>query len=172
MIPWHLLLAFHRAADTVRRRYAWFMGARTALSVEEYIRTSFPGLDREYRDGEVAERSLPDHIHGRTQMQLGLFFGALRNRIPLYVCSETRVKLREGLILIPDVTVFAETPQLRVPETPPLIAIEILSPDDRLTAVRSKLEDYRACGAPPVWLVHPYSRRLYTCPPAFTHRAP
>jgi hypothetical protein len=35
-----------------------------------------------------------------------------------------------------------------VPDTPPLIAIEILSPDDLLTEVREKLEEYRAWGVP------------------------
>jgi Uma2 family endonuclease len=50
-----------------------------------------------------------------------------------------------------------------VPDTPPLIAVEILSPDDRLTEVREKLEEYRAWGVPHVWLVDPHSRRLYSC---------
>ena len=88
---------------------------------------------------------------------------ALRKKTSIFVCSETRVKLREGLILIPDVSVFSEAPQKRLPDTPPLIAIEILSPDDRLTAVRSKLEEYRAWGVPHVWLIDPYLRRLYKC---------
>jgi Uma2 family endonuclease len=54
-----------------------------------------------------------------------------------------------------------------VPELPPLIVIEILSPDDRLATVREKLEEYKAWGAPHVWLVDPHSRRLYTCDDGF-----
>lgn len=50
-----------------------------------------------------------------------------------------------------------------VPDSPPLIAIEILSPDDRLAEVREKLEEYRAWGVPHIWLVDPHSRRLYRC---------
>ncbi|HEV8145270.1 MAG TPA: Uma2 family endonuclease [Bryobacteraceae bacterium] len=139
------------------------MGAQTAHSLEEYLRTSFEGVDREYRDGELVERSLPDPTHGLTQMNLGAFFVALRKTTSIFPCSETRVRLREGLILIPDVCVFLETPQKRLPDTPPLIAIEILSPDDRHLAVRSKLEEYRAWGVPHVWLIDPYLRRLYKC---------
>jgi hypothetical protein len=30
------------------------------IAVEQYLHSSFPGLDREYRDGEIVERSLPD----------------------------------------------------------------------------------------------------------------
>jgi Uma2 family endonuclease len=79
------------------------------------------------------------------------------------------MKVREGLYLIPDVAVFwPSAPALLVPDSPPLIAIEILSPDDRLTAVREKLQEYRAWGVPHVWLVDPHSRRLYTCDAGLT----
>ena len=50
-----------------------------------------------------------------------------------------------------------------MPDSPPLIAIEVLSTDDRLTAVREKLEEYRAWGVPHVRLVDLHSRRLYIC---------
>ncbi len=41
--------------------------------------------------------------------------------------------------------------------------IEILSLDDRLPAVREKLEEYRAWGVVHVWLVDPHSKRMYIC---------
>ena len=50
------------------------MGAKTAISAEDYLRTSFPDLDREYRDGELVERSLPDYYHGKMQAILAAFF--------------------------------------------------------------------------------------------------
>ena len=130
------------------------MGAKAAISAEEYLHTSFPDLDREYRDGEVLERTMPDALHGTAQGLLCGFFVALRKKLSLYVLPETRMKLREGLYLIPD--------------SPPLIAIEILSPDDRLTAVREKLQEYRAWGVAHVWLVDPHSLRLYTCDTGLT----
>lgn len=139
------------------------MSAKAGIPVQEYLHTSFPDLDREYRDGEVVERSLPDYLHARTQMLLGVFFEALRKRLPVYACSELRVKLRTGLYLIPDVTVFWPSKPAAIPDSPPLVAIEILSPDDRLAKVREKLEEYKSWGVPHVWLVDPHSRRLYTC---------
>jgi Uma2 family endonuclease len=43
------------------------------------------------------------------------------------------------------VTVFyPKEPQERVPAAPPFVAIEILSPDDRMADVRDKLAEYRA----------------------------
>jgi len=140
------------------------MGAKSAISAEQYLRTSFPDLDKEYRDGEIVERSLPDYLHAKTQGLLVAFFAALRKRLPVFVCPELRLRVRQGLYLIPDVSVFyQDEPQQRVPETPPLLAIEILSSDDRLTKVREKLEEYRTWGVPHVWLVDPYAKRMYTC---------
>jgi len=59
------------------------MGAKTAISVEQYLHTAFPDLDREYRDGEIVERTSPDgfgpdYLHGKTQAVLAAFFMALR----------------------------------------------------------------------------------------------
>lgn len=139
------------------------MGSHAITSVEEYLRTSFPDLDREYRDGELVERSLPDFLHSRTQVRLAAIFEALRKRFPIFACTELRMKLRDCLYLIPDVSVFLGPRPPSIPEVPPLIAIEILSQDDRMAAVREKLEEHRAWGVKLVWLADPYQRRLYTC---------
>ena len=70
---------------------------------------------------------------------------------------------------IPDVSVFHPTaPVESVPSHPPFIVVEILSPEDRMSKVRGKLEEYRAWGVPHVWLVDPHERRLYTCDQGLT----
>ena len=53
------------------------------------------------------------------------------------------MRLRSNLVLIPDVAVFYQTEPSRVPDAPPLLVAEVLSLDDRLTAVREKLDEYR-----------------------------
>jgi len=142
--------------------YAEFMASRAAISVDEYLHTSFLDLDREYRDGELVERTMPDSLHGRTQALLGAFLIVAGRTLRLWACTETRMKLRSRVFLIPDIAVFA-SPQPLLPDTPPLIAIEILSPDDRLQAVREKLQEYHAWGVKHAWLVDPHGRRFYTC---------
>ncbi|HWE53858.1 MAG TPA: Uma2 family endonuclease [Bryobacteraceae bacterium] len=133
------------------------------MSAEEYLHTSFAGVDPEFRDGTFVERSIPDYLHGKTQALLIALFMALRKSLSLYPCAETRMMVRPGRFLIPDVAVFHPDEPGLVPSAPPLIAIEILSPDDRLLEVRAKLEEYRAWGVPHAWLVDPQSRRLYSC---------
>jgi Uma2 family endonuclease len=134
------------------------------MTVDEYLHTSFPDLDKEYRDGEVVERTLPDYLHAKAQAQIGSLFVALRKTLHLYPAAGVRLKLRPSHYLIPDIAVFHPAePSERVPSSPPFVVIEILSPDDRLTAVREKLQEYRQWGVPHVWLVDPHSKRLYTC---------
>ena len=84
------------------------------MHVEEYLHTSFVDLDREYRDGEVVERSLPDYLHSRTQALLGVFFEALRKQLLVYACPELRMKLRTGLSEVAVLPV----PELGVTVTP------------------------------------------------------
>ena len=132
------------------------MGVVAGVSVKEYLHSSFSGVDREYRDGAVVERSMPDYLHGKAQSILIALFMALRKELSLYPCAETRMMLRPGRFLIPDVAVFHRKEPGLVPDTPPLIAIEILSPDDRLSEVR---ESSRNIGRGALfhmsWLVDP-----------------
>ncbi len=114
------------------------MRIRFPGAIEEYLRTSFPGVDSEFREGELMERSVPDYLHGRTQLRLGKFFEILRKSLLLFPGVETRIKLREGLCLIPDVAVFWRSEPALVPDSPRLVAIEVPSLDDRLSAVREK----------------------------------
>jgi Uma2 family endonuclease len=83
-----------------------------------------------------------------------------------------RLKVREQLYLVPDVSVFwPDEPTLAFPDHPPLVVVEILFNEDRMAAVRSKLDEYHTWGLPHVWLVDPYLRKLYTCDDRLTEVA-
>ena len=43
------------------------MGTATLVSVEEYLRTSFPDADREYIDGRIVERNVGEVDHSDLQ---------------------------------------------------------------------------------------------------------
>jgi Uma2 family endonuclease len=147
------------------------MGVKTAMSVEEYLHTAFPDLDKEYRDGEIIDRSMPDYSHGKTQALLVAFFFALPDRLSLHPCVETRMRIRPSRYLIPDVAVFYPVEPSEVPVTPPLVAIEVLSPDDRMSDVREKLQEYRTWGVPHVWLIDPRLRRFYVSDPGLIEQS-
>jgi Uma2 family endonuclease len=136
------------------------MAAHTQISVEEYLRTSFEGPDREYLDGVIVERVMPNKPHSRAQARLIVRLAALEEKFSLWCLPEIRVRVGERRYRVVDVAVFSGEPE-EVPSTPPLIAIEIVSSDDRFADVLAKLEEYRTWGVAHVWFVDPMNRRLY-----------
>jgi hypothetical protein len=46
------------------------MGTTTLVSVEEYLRTSFPDADREYIDGRIVERNVGEVDHSDVQSSI------------------------------------------------------------------------------------------------------
>jgi Uma2 family endonuclease len=138
------------------------MGTKMLMSVDEYLHTTFDGADREYLDGEVVERNLGNKSHGRIQGRLIRQLGAYEERTGLYVIPEVRHRVQETRYRIPDVAVFEGEPEGEVPSTPPLVAIEILSPDDRIGYIVPKLDEYRHWGVRHIWLIDPEDRKLFT----------
>jgi Uma2 family endonuclease len=137
------------------------MSTKAAVSIEEYLRTSFEDLDREYVDGEIVERSLPDELHSETQWRLSGLIWDLSKTRPFHGRPDLRSRVSARRIRIPDVAIYAGAkPNAMVPTEPPFVAIEILSPDDRHSEVMQKFEEYEAWGVRHVWLVDPHRRRL------------
>jgi Uma2 family endonuclease len=146
------------------------MGTKVQVSPEEYLSTSFDGLDREYVRGEIRERSLPTNLHSKTQGQLiGIFFILGRQR-PIHTRPELRVRVAPRVFRVPDLSLFVgEEPQDPVPSFPPLIAIEVVSPDDRWSDLAEKLQEYWTWGVKHVWSVDPQMRKLYAYDSAGLH---
>src|SRR5262245_35780725 len=137
------------------------MSTQAAISIDEYLRTSFEGLDREYVDGEIVERALPDYPHSKTQWRLSGLIWDLSKKLPFHGSMDVRSRVSETRIRIPDVSIYAEQePDERVPSRPPLVAIEILSREDRYSDVMQKLEEYENWGVRHIWIVDPERRTL------------
>jgi Uma2 family endonuclease len=45
--------------------------------------------------------------------------------------------------------------------TPPLLVVEVLSPEDRMSRMYEKLEDYFAMGCGNIWILDPHRRKAY-----------
>jgi Uma2 family endonuclease len=138
------------------------MGSKTLMSVDEYLHATFDGADREYLDGEVVERNMGNKSHGKVQLRLGSALQAFEQRAGIFVVVEVRQRVTATRYRIPDIAVFEHEPAEEVPSAPPLVAIEILSPDDRIGYVIPKLEEYRQWGVDHIWIVDPDNRKLFT----------
>ena len=133
------------------------MATKTQIRPEEYLRMTFEH-DAEFVRGELVERAMPDLNHGRIQGLLFAQFESLRRSHGLYACVETRMKIAEDVYRLPDVGVFASPTSQQVPDQPLLVAIEILSHDDRHLDLMQKLEEYRQWGVPHIWVVNPLTK--------------
>ncbi|MBY0504112.1 MAG: Uma2 family endonuclease [Bryobacteraceae bacterium] len=140
------------------------MATQTLVAPAEYLSMSFADHDREYVHGEIVERGMPTRLHSQVQRQLIFLFCLLARRFPLFAYPELRLAVQPlNIYRIPDISIFAtEDPTLAVPDSPPLVAIEVASPDDRLTETLNKLAEYRAWGVDHIWLIDPLAKQLYS----------
>jgi Uma2 family endonuclease len=62
---------------------------------------------------------------------------------------------------VPDVCVYEREPDEQVLRTAPWIVVEILSPEDRMSRMQRKIEDYYGIGCPNIWILDPWRRKAY-----------
>ena len=145
------------------------MGVAVQVSLEEYLSTSYEH-DRDYIDGEVIERGMPDKDHSATQGGLVVFLGVRRRQLSIQVLPEQRVRVSASRFRVADICIIdRNAPDELVITTPPLLCIEILSPDDKVVATEAKIEDYLNMGVPCVWVINPRSRHAWIHTPAGSH---
>jgi len=102
---------------------------------------------------------MPDWIHSTIQYLILLQFAATTGD-RLFPRPELRVRIAPDVYRIPDISVVTQPPEGRVPDSPPLIVIEILSKDDRHSDLMQKLEECLAWGVPNIWVIDPATRRF------------
>lgn len=147
------------------------MGTITLVSVDEYLRTSFPDADREYIDGRIVERNVGEVDHSNVQSSI-LHYLRTHYKKRVWAGVEVRVQVKKTRFRVPDAVVMrGPKPTERIIRKPPVIAIEVLSPDDRASELEEKIDDYLGFGVPYVWVVNPETRRAYIHTPAGSHEA-
>lgn len=137
------------------------MPARTLVSVEKYLRTSYRP-DCDYVDGEVVERNLGEYNHASLQMAIAAYLFARRHQWHIIVLPGMRVQIKPNRFRIPDICVILGEPSEKILTKPPFLCIEILSPEDRMSRVRERIDDYLEMGVPYVWVLDPETRLAYT----------
>lgn len=130
-------------------------------TVREYLRTSW-SPDREYVDGRIEERNLGEKEHSIIQRYLTVLFAIKRAEWGVEVFPELRTQTNARNFRVPDVLVVRAGEKFdRYITRPPLIAIEILSPEDTLRAMQGKAAEYRSFGIEHIWIIDPEPRLAY-----------
>jgi len=131
------------------------MSTRTLVSEEEYLNTSYEP-DCEYLDGELVERNVGTKAHCRLALLLGAYFLHREKLCNIHVYTDVRTRVRQGRYRLPAVIVYSgPEPDEQVFTKPPLIWIEVLSPDDRPIRVNDKVRELLEFGVPYIWIIDP-----------------
>jgi Uma2 family endonuclease len=131
------------------------------VSVEEYLHTVYRP-DCDYVDGELVDRNVGEKNHADTQGEIFVYLHLRRAQWNIYPALEVRVQVSPTRYRVPDICVFAGPgPQEQVFTRPPLLCIEILSPEDRMSRMQERIDDYLAFGVEYVWVVDPQTRRAW-----------
>ncbi len=138
------------------------MGTLTAISMEVYDRTSYRP-DREYIDGELRERNVGKWEHARLQWLLAQWLGNNEQAWGVMGSTEQRTRVSATRICIPDLVVLRPGTQTAILTAPPLLVIEILSPDDTYTDTQQRAADYLRMGVPMIWVIDPETRTGRMC---------
>lgn len=123
----------------------------------------------ELERGEIVEMSRPGKRHG---LVCGNATGMMRNfaiaRKKGYVCSNDTgvvVERDPDTVRGPDVLFFEDAEHYlevdeKYGEEPPLLAIEVLSPNDTYAEIRQRIKEQLAFGTKLVWVLDPEARKI------------
>jgi Uma2 family endonuclease len=136
------------------------MATATQISVEEYLHTVYRP-DCDYVDGAVEERNLGERDHSWIQGNLVAFFHARYRETGIAALPEWRFQIKPTRFRIPDVVVTLGKPEEQILTKPPLLCIEILSPEDKVSRVNQRVQEYLAFGVPLVWVIDPADERIW-----------
>ncbi len=134
----------------------------TLVSVEEYLRADY-SPDCDYVDGELLERNVGENEHSYLQKAFLLYLSARERQLGIYAIQEQRVQISPTRYRVPDLCVVAGSrPSEPIFTSPPILCIEIVSPEDRMSRVQEKIDDYLNFGVRCVWVIDPKTRRAWT----------
>lgn len=132
------------------------------VPLEEYLTSSYEP-DVEYIDGRLEERNVGTEDHGEIIVALIEYFASRRQGWGVRVLADVRTQTTPTRFRIPDVLVIdaAEARHRRYVTGRPLIAIEVLSPDDTRAQYLIRIADFRMMGIADIWIFDPATRRAY-----------
>ncbi len=137
------------------------MAIDTLVSVEEYLSSSYDP-DREYIDGEILDRNMGEPDHAGLQGLITSWLIARRKEFGVHVFPELRVQVSNRRFRIPDICVTTQRVKGRILREPPLLCIEILSPEDRAGRIEDKIDDYLRFGVQHIWVIDPREKKCWT----------
>ncbi len=140
------------------------MSTSTIVTIEQYLSTVYRP-DVEYIDGELRPKNskakgdpLVQWVHAQLQALISAWFVQHDDEWGVQVGVDARTQVTVSSVRLPDVVVVPAGPHPQTLIEPPLIVVEILSPDDSYDETESRARDYQRMGIENVWLIDPTTR--------------
>ncbi len=130
------------------------------ISLAEYMSTDYEP-DCDYVDGLLEERNVGKNRHSRTQIRLGAWLLSQEKQHGFRTLTEQRVQVAPRRVRVPDVCLVSADEKDEIIKRPPLLWIEVLSPDDLWNRGQTRLNDALGFGVPMAWIVDPYSKEAW-----------
>jgi Uma2 family endonuclease len=137
------------------------MSTAVQISLGEYLSNTYEP-DCDYVDGVLEERNVGLRRHSRTQTLLAGWLLRREKHHGFRVLTEQRVKVSPTRVRIPDVCLVSASNNDELTQQPPLLWIEVVSPDDRWSRIQTRLADCTTFGVPMIWIVDPYIKQAWT----------
>jgi Uma2 family endonuclease len=132
----------------------------THVPVEVYLNSSYEP-DAEYVDGAIEERPMGEFDHSSWQHAIELWFAQRAKEWGIRVRPELRIQVSRGNFRVPDVTVLDRNLAIeQVITHPPLAVFEVLSPEDTVTRMMTKLDDYERMGIQTILILDPNGKHF------------
>jgi Uma2 family endonuclease len=125
------------------------------VPLDVYLRTSYEP-DAEYVDGVIEERPMGEFDHSSWQHAIEVWFERHAQKWAIRVRPELGIQVAKNRFRVPDVTVLDRNrPVEQIVTHPPIAVFEILSPEDSLTRMMTKLADYECMGVKTILVLDP-----------------
>jgi Uma2 family endonuclease len=125
------------------------------MSLDLYLKSSFEP-DAEYVDGVIEERPVGENDHSSWQLALQLWFHEHAKEWGIRIRPELRVQVSRTRFRVPDVTILDRNlPVEQIATRAPIAVFEILSPEDSLTHMMTKLADFERMGIKTILILDP-----------------
>ena len=132
------------------------MGTTASVPVDEYLSSNYdPDVD--FVEGELEDRNVGEKDHAKLQLRVV----RLLDTGNWFATIETRLRISPTRYRVPDVCVYEHEPEEQVFNTAPWIVVEVLSPEDRMSRMQRKIEDYYGIGCRNIWILDPWRRKAY-----------
>lgn len=135
---------------------------RDTATIEDLLNLPEDGMKHELVDGEILV-SPTGFRHSEIAGKILQIIATFLDEFPIgkVLTPDVGIWLSDGNLRSPDVTFVRneKLPEGKSPDTfgefVPDLAVEVLSPKDRMRQVASKIGEFLDCGIPMVWLVDP-----------------